>query len=63
MIHLGCFLLLLPDLMTLENEHGNVKKMVIKNTSVIAAISVKIFQYLQEQLNAPRQLETVWTDV
>ena len=59
MIHLGCFLLLLPDLMTLENEHGNVKKMVIKNTSVIVAISVKTFQYLQEQLNVPRQLETV----
>lgn len=63
MIHLGCFLLLLPDLMTLENEHGNVKKMVIKNTSVIVAISVKTFQYLQEQLNVPRQLETVWIDV
>ena len=59
MIHLGCFFFFFPDLMTLENEHGNVKKMVIKNTSVIAAISVKIFQYLQEQLNAPRQLETV----
>ena len=59
MIHLVCFLLLLPDLMTWENEHGNVKKMVIKNTTVIAAISVKTFQYLQEQSNVPRQLETV----